>query len=178
MYEKELMTIVLAVKKWQHYLTEQTIIIKTDQRALKFLLEQRILAPDQKKWVTKLMGFKFEIKYKPGKENRAADALSRCEHELEVQALSVWQYEGMAELEEEIERDDQLRKVKQQILLGQNNPRGYELKKGILFLGGRLVLPRSSPKLQALISEFHDSLMGGHSGFLKTYKRVASVAIW
>lgn len=76
-YEKELMAIVFAVKKWRSYLLGHHFIIRTDQKALKYLLEQRIIDEDQQKWVVKLMGFKFEVLYKPGKENRVVDALSR-----------------------------------------------------------------------------------------------------
>lgn len=41
------------------------------------LLEQRITTPEQHKWIAKLVGFDYEIFYRPGKENTAADALSR-----------------------------------------------------------------------------------------------------
>ena len=75
-YEQELMAIAFAAQKWRHYLLGHHFIICTDQRSLKFLTEQQVLGDDQFKWMTKLMGLDFEIQYKPGLENRGADALS------------------------------------------------------------------------------------------------------
>ena len=75
-YERELMAIALAAQKWRHYLLGRHFIICIDQQNLKFLTEQRVLGEDQFKLMTKLMGLDFEIQYKPGLENRGANALS------------------------------------------------------------------------------------------------------
>ena len=40
-------------------------------------MEQRIVTSEQQKWVSKLLGYDYEITYKPERENFVADALSR-----------------------------------------------------------------------------------------------------
>lgn len=76
-YEKELIAIVYAIKKWQHYLQGRHFIIKTDHSSLKYFFGQRENTPFQHKWVSKLLGFDYEIQYKNGAENLVVDALSR-----------------------------------------------------------------------------------------------------
>ncbi|KAH9671915.1 hypothetical protein KPL70_017529 [Citrus sinensis] len=59
--------------------------------ATPFLLDQRVSTPMQHKWLTKLAGYDYEIVYRSGKENTAADALSRVQEEREepiIMALS------------------------------------------------------------------------------------------
>lgn len=79
-YEKELLALVLVVKKWRTYLLGQKFKIHTDQQALKYLVEQRIGTSSQKKWVSKLIGYEFTVEYKAGRENKVADALPRIEN--------------------------------------------------------------------------------------------------
>ena len=55
------------------------------------MLEQRIINSYYQKWVTKLMGFDFEIQFQSGLDNKAVDALSRLflGPELSLSAISV-----------------------------------------------------------------------------------------
>lgn len=64
-YEKELIAIVLSAMKLRQYLLGRKFTIKTHQQSLRFLLEQREIGIEYQRWVSKLMGFTFEIQYQP-----------------------------------------------------------------------------------------------------------------
>ncbi|GJW56364.1 gypsy/ty3 retroelement polyprotein [Tanacetum coccineum] len=78
-YVKEFLAFLMALEKWRGYLLDRNFIIRTDHFSLKYLLDQKITTPTQMKWLLKLMGFDYEVVYKKGSENGAADALSRVQ---------------------------------------------------------------------------------------------------
>lgn len=78
-YERELLALVFVVTKWPHYLLGQHFIVRTGQKALKYLLEQKLHTDSQLIWLAKLLLFDFEIQYKKGKKNVAADSISRVD---------------------------------------------------------------------------------------------------
>ncbi|XP_057424795.1 uncharacterized protein LOC130718278 [Lotus japonicus] len=174
-YDRELMAVVKVVQKWRHYLLGHHFIIRTDQKSLKFLADQRMLGEEQFKWVSKLAGFDFDIQYKPGKDNSAADALSRRSSYC---AISILQIHDFEEWVEEVNKDDKLQKIIQDLILDPTSHSGYVLRDQKLFFKGRLVLSKTSSRIPVILKEFHSSLMGGHSGIFRTYKRVANLVYW
>jgi hypothetical protein len=69
--------LVRALETWQHYLWPKEFVIHSDQESLKHLKGQGKLNMRHAKWVEFIETFLYVIKYKQGKENIVADALSR-----------------------------------------------------------------------------------------------------
>ncbi|KAA3477512.1 Transposon Ty3-I Gag-Pol polyprotein [Gossypium australe] len=69
--------LIRALETWQHYLWPKEFVIHTDHEALKHIKGQHKLNKRHAKWVKYLESFPYVIKYKKGKENVIADALSR-----------------------------------------------------------------------------------------------------
>uniref|UniRef100_A0A2N9GXJ1 RNA-directed DNA polymerase n=1 Tax=Fagus sylvatica TaxID=28930 RepID=A0A2N9GXJ1_FAGSY len=76
-YDKEMYALVRALDNWQHYLWPKEFVIHTDHESLKHLKGQQRLNKRHAKWVEFIETFPFVIRYKHGKENVVADALSR-----------------------------------------------------------------------------------------------------
>ncbi|KAI5390202.1 hypothetical protein KIW84_075494 [Lathyrus oleraceus] len=174
-YERELMAMVIAIQKWRPYLLGKHFKVHTDQKSLKFITEQRVMGEDQQKWLSKLIGYDFEVKYKPGKENSAADSLSR---QMQYSHITTVQSEAWNGLEEEVQRDEKLKGIVQALLADPLSQKGFQLKGGRLYYEGRIVVPKGSPRISWILNEFHDTAVGGHSGYLRTYKRISSVVYW
>jgi hypothetical protein len=167
-YERELMAIVVSIQKWRPYLLGRHFKVHSDQKSLKFLTEQKTMGEEQQKWISKLLGFDFEVKYKPRKENNAADSLSRQMQYVHITTIQCEAWEG---LEEEVQSDDRLKLVVQTLLADPCNQEGFQLKGGRLYHEGRIVIPKNSPRISWILHEFHDTAVGGHSGYLRTYKK-------
>lgn len=87
-YEKEFLALIMAVERWRPYLQRKEFIIRTDHKSLAYLSEHNLHSDMQRKAMTRLMGLQFRILYKKGKDNHAADALSRVGHMMAIQAVS------------------------------------------------------------------------------------------
>ncbi|XP_052181971.1 uncharacterized protein LOC127794765 [Diospyros lotus] len=75
-YDKEMYALIRALETWQH-LWPKEFVIHTDHESLKHIKGQHKLNKRHAKWVEFIETFPYVIKYKQGKENIVADALSR-----------------------------------------------------------------------------------------------------
>uniref|UniRef100_A0A8R7U1I3 Reverse transcriptase domain-containing protein n=1 Tax=Triticum urartu TaxID=4572 RepID=A0A8R7U1I3_TRIUA len=95
-YEKEALAIIAALKRWRHYFLGNDLIIRTDHQSLQFMTDQKISTSIQHKLMLKLLELNFTLQYKKGKENIAADALSR-KHSVMAISLATPQWISVVE---------------------------------------------------------------------------------
>ena len=88
-YEKECLVVILVVDRWKPYLQHQPFTIAFDQKSLIHLGEQKLSDGLQHKAFVKLLGLHYKMVCKKGPDNKAADALSRQQHQDHITAISV-----------------------------------------------------------------------------------------
>jgi hypothetical protein len=175
-YHKEALAILQALKKWKHYILGSHLIIKIDQQSLKYMMSQRLTEGIQHKLLMKLLEFNYSIEYKKGKENRAADALSRMDHSVSAisSAVPIW----IADIEQSYTNDPFYSELIQQLAVNSQASLDYSLHTGILRYKGKICIGSATNLKDTISTSLHASAVGGHSGIRATYHRVKKLFHW
>lgn len=138
-------------------------------------MDQKTVPTEQQRWASKLLGLNYTIEYKPGSENRVADALSRRPHDDQYSELRLTTPLSLdkEDLANQIAADPELQDILQSLKKDKASNSSYKLAQGLLYKDHRLVIPSKSSFIPQLFEQFHSSPIGGHEGVLKTYKRMA-----
>ena len=89
--------------------------------------------------------------------------------------LSISQILQLDQLKEEVKEDATLQPIVRELQVNPSSRPNYVLVDGHLLFKSRLYLPKGLGLIPLMLKEGHDGLVGGHSSFLKTYKRIAIV---
>jgi hypothetical protein len=166
-YEKEMMEILHALNKWHPYIIGRHFEVKTNHDSLKYFLEQRLSSREQQKWVTKILGYDFEIIYKKGKKNVVEDALSRKDEDVEafLYAISIIQPDWIIEARDEWKNEKKVWTLIQRLQQDSSASYTFTWKNDSLWYKDHLYLCKNSQLKQKVLLELHTSPVGGHSGF-------------
>ena len=95
-----------------------------------------------------------------------------------MMAISQLKWQLIPELKEALAQDTQLNIIMQLCL--QNSPPNpnYSVFDQFLYWKGHLILPKEHDLVQKIQYEFHSTLLSGHSGFTRTFHRIASQCYW
>lgn len=179
-YEKECMAVLLAVEHWRPYLQHQEFTILTDHHSLVHLSAQRLHTLWQQRAFTKLLGLQYQIRYRKGSANSAADALSRKDHSEAQLAMAVTTVTPLwlQEVARGYEQDPFSSQLVTELSIDHAARKHFTFHGGIIRYKGRVWVGANAALQHKLISELHDNAIGGHSGFPVTYRRVKHLFAW
>lgn len=185
-HEKELLAIVHAIKVWRPYLEGKKFTVITDHASLEYIRSQHQLSRRQARWMELLQANDFEVKYRPGKTNVVADALSRKPCLAHISSVNI-QLLSPEELTKEYLKDKYFEPIyktlqfpskanKKDLALA----KPFELIEKCLFLkdGLRMVIPNNKTLKTILLQEHHDNITSGHLGVEKTTESIMKYYFW
>ncbi|XP_073120534.1 uncharacterized protein [Henckelia pumila] len=171
-YDKELYALVHVLETWHHYLRPKEFVIHTDHESLKHLKGQQKLNKRHAKWVAFVETFPYIIKYKQGKENVVADALSRRYVLLSTLDSKFLGFEYVKEL---YASDLDFGEIYASCFHGPKDK--FFMHDGYLFKEDKLCVRKSSFR-ELLVRESHGGGLMGHFGVAKTYDTLHEHFYW
>lgn len=149
-------------------------IIKTDQHAIKYFLNQELSTVAQQKWLSRLLGFDYSIMYNKGKNNVVADPLSRLhgqsgsETELiehgELAGVSLVIPKWKEDIVKSLENDDEATDILTRLAINLTSEPGLSIADGDLRRDGKLYVGASHGIRKEIIQILHNAWEGGHWG--------------
>ncbi|XP_042962613.1 uncharacterized protein LOC122296883 [Carya illinoinensis] len=148
-------------------------MLSQNDRPIAFLSKAIELA--KKSWstyeilVTLLTGQTVQNLYKP-KKSSSSPRTTGLNYELVAISGPIW--EIWDDLRKATKEDAILGPLERQLQADPLSVAGHNLKNGCIMREGHILVPEVLAIKEALLHEFHNSTVGGHSGILRTYKRL------
>ncbi|KAG2840375.1 hypothetical protein PC112_g3759 [Phytophthora cactorum] len=170
-HDKELLAMKYALVKFRvHLLGSKPFVIYTDHASLPTATQSPHLSQRMARWLSFFAEYNFEVKYKPGRLNVVADALSRrSDYELaHVTAVTSSVFDLIRAA---YAHDDIIVKA-------------LTLDGGLLYYStdsedaSRVVIPHDEDLKYRILYEVHDTPVGGHLSREKTYDSMSTMYWW
>jgi hypothetical protein len=171
-YDKELYALVRALETWQHYLWAREFVIHTDHESLKHLKGQGKLNQRHARWLEYIETFPYVIRYKQGKENIVADALSRRYVLLTSMSAKMLGFEYVKDMYADDADFSDVYKACDKTAFGK-----FYKHDGYLFKESKLCVPSCSMR-ELLVREAHGGGLMGHFGVKKTLDMLYEHFFW
>jgi transposase InsO family protein len=205
-HDKEMLAIIRALEQWRAELEglETEIQIFSDHKALEYFMTKRQLTARQARWGETLSRFHFRIRYRPGKQNEKADALTRRKPDVDGQAKATAENRTQTllkaeHLDPQIIRELQLAPIENESLdlvdriltanrtsesltefrkMVNEGQTDWQLRDGLILYKNRLVVPEDNNLRTELIKEAHEQLSMAHPGRNKTCRLIGARYYW
>lgn len=135
-------------------------------------MKQKLTTSLQQKWVSKLLGYDYVIIYKKGKENLAADALSRIyEGEDELNVVTMIKPLWKEDLQESYKDDEIALEMFTVISIQRGSVDDFKVEQDELKWKGKYYVGNSNKLRTTICENIHCNSDGGHSGITASIKR-------
>ena len=189
--ELEALGVVWALKHFRAYIWGHHTTVVTDHSPVKSLLYGKHTSGKLARWNQVVSEYNLDIRYRPGRQNTNADALSRSPIAIETKDESLdsiqvatisTEGDGIHSLTEQQMRDKDLAPIITSLISGQQTG-NYVLVEGVLYYCGhkdgsplRLCVPSS--KREELLKDVHSGVFAGHFSSRSVYKTLLKRYWW
>ena len=204
-FDKEMMAVMKALKKWRHHLqgSPHPIKVFSDHQNLAYFKHPHDLSPRQARWFAKLLNFPVEFHHQPAVKSARTDALSRnplwkpTQRDNQNMILIQGERDKNPEIRiaqiptdpllEEIRKEKQvepevftaLENLKKQAPNPiKNQLREWELHDELILYKGRIYVPNNKELKRRILHRHHDHPAAGHPGREKTVELVSREYWW
>jgi hypothetical protein len=126
----------------------------------------------------KLLGYNYEVEYKKGKENKAADALSRRTQQINFLAISAAIPLWVTKVLDSYTEDTKCREWEEQLRVSPSAIPHLTISNGLIKHKGKILVGNTTDLRKRLLESFHNSVLGGHLGEKVTYTKLKSLFYW
>lgn len=123
------------------------------------------------------MGYNYEIHYKPGKENVVVDALSRIDGPPNEEICAIISFPTaplISKLHQFYATNPAGQKLIQKAQEDPHMQQKFSYKSQLLYFKDRLFIPLDSRLIPSILTKFHASPVGGHSGVQATLSQISA----
>ena len=197
-YDRELLEIVCTLETWCHYLQGSpfSTVILSEHKNLTYFWTAQKLNRQQAQWSLFLLEFNLKLLHTPGSQMIQSDALSCWPNyimndtdnddvivlpgNIFIKAIDL----GLQETIQELMKDDDLfakvlESIKHHELVSiKSKLNEWSMNDGLLFFQGWCYVPPNDTLRQQITQSYHDTLLSGHPGHLKTLELIRCHYWW
>lgn len=198
-HDKEMLAIVRALEEWRAELEglqlSERFDVLTDHQALQYFMTTKKLNARQARWAEFLSRFFFCIRYRPGKQNTLADAMTRRETQIQKDGSRMTILLKPEQLDDKIKDELKIAAVSHTDIvdelitankqspsladLAKTKPQLLRLENGLYLHDERLAVPNDDTTLRTrLLDEIHRQLPIAHPGQRKMKELISSRYWW